>query len=391
MANQALVQYIREQVKAGYDINTIKSHLVKHGYSNQDVNAAAGATYRPDVSHVVHHLSKNTIAAIAVLIIILAVAVPSVYFYMSSQDGPAQLLDLSTSSIKESVEKGDTLEFNIELSNLGRAKRYDVFLKHELIGTSVEKEETIAVETSTSKKSSIDLPESLIAKRYTLKTTATYGDNKKAFSTFGFNILKREGDDEGNIESCTEDWKCDVWKPSNCPSSGEQTRTCTEENKCGTAIYKPETKRTCSYKEEEEPPKRDVVTKDFADMTVWEKLDAIKEIAITDPTQASAQCVLFDIESHKDECYFNVAESTESIGMCEKIISERTKDKCLNNVAKITSNNELCEEIIKITRKDSCYMNFVNSGDYTVCDRIDNSYLKEACEALKDMPDVVVS
>ena len=36
-------------------------------------------------------------------------------------------------------------------------------------------------------------------------------------------------------------------------------------------------------------------------------------------------------------------------------------------------------------------MNFVNNGDYTVCDKIDNSYLKEACESLRDLPDIVVS
>ena len=32
-------------------------------------------------------------------------------------------------------------------------------------------------------------------------------------------------------------------------------------------------------------------------------------------------------------------------------------------------------------------MNFVNSKDYSVCEKIENSYLKEACTALRDMPD----
>lgn len=126
-------------------------------------------------------------------------------------------------------------------------------------------------------------------------------------------------------------------------------------------------------------------------MTVWEKLDQIKEKAKTNPSGAEDDCKSFEIESHKDECYYNIAEVTRSVSKCSSILSDRTKDRCISNVADVAKDSKLCEGISTLTRRDSCYMNFVNNKDYTVCEKIDNSYLKEACTALRDMPNIVVS
>jgi len=43
--------------------------------------------------------------------------------------------------------------------------------------------------------------------------------------------------------SCTENWDCGSW--SNC-YNGQQTRTCTDKNSCGTSVNKPPTLKTCA-------------------------------------------------------------------------------------------------------------------------------------------------
>jgi hypothetical protein len=387
VVNQQIVDYLRQQINAGYDVNTLKAHLIQHGYNPQEVEEAIRFLYPQEVQHHVHHLSKNAVIAIALIGLLIVIIIPSIFFYLSG-DGPSQLLDLRTSVLTKNIESGDKLEFNIELSNLGKSKRYDVFLKHELIGTDVFMEETIAVETSTSKTSSIQLPDNLESKRYTLKTTAPY-NSQKAFSTFTFNILKKV---EVSPDTCNEDWSCTDWSPSECPQSEKQTRSCMDDNNCGIQNYKPETTLSCTYEEEEEEPTPILPIGDYSGMNVWEKLDAIKIKAESDPSGALDDCEAeFDIESHNDECYYNVAEITISELRCQKIISDRTRDKCINNVAKLKDDYTLCEDVEKESRKDSCYMNFVNKGNYEVCDKITNSYLKEACMALRDLPDIVVS
>ncbi|TKJ17695.1 hypothetical protein CEE44_04145 [Candidatus Woesearchaeota archaeon B3_Woes] len=389
MVNQQLINYIKKQIKAGYDVNTIKSYLTKHGYKPQNVNDAINSIYSPEVKHVVHHISKTTILSIAALSIIILLIASGIYFYLAKPTQQAQLLDLRTSLLKDNLNQGDKLEFNIELSNLGKSKRYDVILKHEIVNTDIYSQETIAVETSTSKTSYIQLPPELTPKRYTLKTIASYS-NKKAFSTFTFNVVKKG--EQPKTTKCIENWECTQWQPEECPNNEQQTRTCNDLNNCQTTLYKPETTKSCTKIIEQEP-KQPTITKkpsDFSGRTIWEKLDIIKQLAGSDPNQALNDCPTFEIDSHKDECYFNIAEVTKSDVICKRITSERTKDKCYSNVAKLTSDNTICEEIIKQTRKDACYMNFVNKGDYSICDKIDNSYLKDACVALRDTPEGIL-
>ncbi|MFP4112188.1 MAG: hypothetical protein ACLFPQ_06095 [Candidatus Woesearchaeota archaeon] len=45
--------------------------------------------------------------------------------------------------------------------------------------------------------------------------------------------------------SCTEDWTCSLYGA--CKSDGTQTRTCTDNNKCGTTRNKPDVMRSCEY------------------------------------------------------------------------------------------------------------------------------------------------
>lgn len=48
---------------------------------------------------------------------------------------------------------------------------------------------------------------------------------------------------DGSQQSCTENWDCGSW--SSC-YNGQQTRTCTDKNSCGTSVSKPGTVQSCA-------------------------------------------------------------------------------------------------------------------------------------------------
>ncbi len=89
----------------------------------------------------------------------------------------------------------------------------------------------------------------------------------------------------------------------------------------------------------------------------YAKLEKIKLAAKDDPEKAASQCVLLQ-EALRDECYTSVAD-----------LSKKSK---------------YCESVVNPTNKDTCYVNLVLAGDYSVCDKITDKTVKDACIELKN-------
>jgi len=406
MADQRLVLYIKEQLKRGYDLYTIRDHLVKHGYNVNAVDEAIDGIYKPTIRHEIH-LSKSTIVALGSVFAALLLIISA--FFMFGQE-PKQLLDLSIEVIEEYVEAGQELEFSIELSSLGAAKRYDVLLKYDVVkGKKIitSKEETIALETRTSATSRIKIPDDAEAGNYLLKATAHY-NGKVAIASESFRVyeeteeegcfdnIKNQGETEvdcgGPCEPCKEEEKC----PSSCDDNNKCTDDyCSEETGfkcmhkeikpcCGNNVCEEDEKESCAS----DCPEGDVAEEDeLSGLNTWERLEKIKEISVSDPEKAGDYCSEME-EPYKDRCFLNIAETTESEISCVLIEDNRLKDDCYSKVAKAADNYEICEKISTETttdRKDSCYMNFVIDGNYDFCNRLVNQYLKQSCEALKSI------
>lgn len=47
--------------------------------------------------------------------------------------------------------------------------------------------------------------------------------------------------------ACTPDWNCTEWLPEECPTNETQIRTCTDLNNCGVATGKPSETQSCTY------------------------------------------------------------------------------------------------------------------------------------------------
>lgn len=65
-------------------------------------------------------------------------------------------------------------------------------------------------------------------------------------------------------------------------------------------------------------------------------------------------------------------------------VKEMYMDNCYRELASSTNNKEFCANIEKIKNRDSCYISFAMKYDYEACEFIDNANLKRSCMILKD-------
>ena len=69
MVDKALLSYIKRYMQQGYDINSIRSHLLKY-YPSKKVDETIHAAYQPEIKHVIH-LSPALIIILIIAIVFL--------------------------------------------------------------------------------------------------------------------------------------------------------------------------------------------------------------------------------------------------------------------------------------------------------------------------------
>ena len=406
MVQNSLVKYIREQVRAGYDVNSIKNYLLKYGYAEPQVNEALQFAYPPTaVKHIVHP-SKTTIALIIAVVCSL-VLISAVIFIFLIPGEPSKLLDIKTDIITASIESGSDLRFTVELFNLGKAKRYDVSLRYEIYNLKDEllkfKEETIGIETRAS--SSVDIKlDDIQPGSYYLKTTASY-DKKTAKATSSFRVIKKK---EVKPEEKPEPEipKPEIPKPEKpiekCPVSCNDGDECTNDY-CNEQtnyecrhdkIYPCCGNEICEDNEDYENCLADCKMPEgkeesiFEDKPIWERIEMIKDIAKSDKEKALGYCKEIEQTGYRYDCFNNVAVSSNDDSICINIEDQSYKDSCYKEFATTNKNSDICAKIIKDSKRDQCYMDFATKGDYTICDKLINKYLKQSCESLKKLSEV---
>ena len=362
MANNTLIKYIQEQIKIGYDAQTIRGYLLKYGYSASDVDEAIKEVYRPEVKHVIHFSPTTMISIVSIFVGLIVVSF--VFYNLMSSKTPETLLDLNLDGIKTTVKPGEDVTFIVEIDNLGSAKRYDVNLKYEVINLKTSevltfKEGTMAIETKGSKQININIPSDAAIGDYVLRAIATY-DGQRAVATLPVEIEEGEFVEEPEEEPVEE-------PEEEIPEEVEEE-----------PVEEPE---------EEIPEEVEEETGVTDALTTFETLEKVEKIAKQNKREAEKLCNKLVLQTSRDLCFNKIAEVLGDRTYCEKVNDERTKDVCISNVAKIVDKSEICEEISKDSRKDNCYMSFVTGGkkDYTVCDKVINQYLKQSCESLKQL------
>ncbi len=417
MPKKSLSSYIIEQLNQGFSSEIIKNHLMKYGYTKESIEQAF-REIKPEIKHTIH-LSKTTMTAIIILSVGLMILGSSLYLINKTPEAPKQLLDVKVNIINNEIQPEDELNFNIELLSLGALKRYDVILTYVVTDSDnniiTSKTETIALETRASVKSEIKIPRNTPIGNYILKINANY-NNKVSSASDTFRISPVTKDTCFNKIKDYDEEKIDcggVCKP--CPTCYDRIKNqdeegidcggickpcekdCNDNNKCtndyskdGTCFNDPiepccgnfacettESKSSC-------PEDCEKGIEDFSGLSSSEKIERIKQISLSDEERAETLCKDLQ-QTFSDQCFSEIAETIKSVRFCNKITNQRTKDNCYSKLAEIIGNSLICDEISTDPRKDACYMNFVNIGDYSVCEKMINEYLRKSCEALKSL------
>ena len=397
-----LISYIKQQLKAGYDINTIRTALIKYGYQPGDIDAAMRQAYaEPSVVKHVVHLSP----ALIITVIAVAIIAGGAFFLFKpgapSSTVPTELLDLSADITSLDISPGSSLEFDVGIMNLGAANRYDVALRYLIINQDNKavktKEETVAIETRFSTKAQVTLPPNLPLGNYKLRVIARYNGNiataEETFSVARPRPVITEPEepapefkepeelvcDDGDI--CTTDSIVDdacSFAPitpccgNNICESGEDI-SCSAD--CPVAVEaEPEPEPT----PEPEPPPA-------VALSIWDELDQIEYKAATDPVGAAHDCSEITDSVFRDDCYSGVAEASTQDSYCSYIETDRTKDTCLKDVAIKLDDPDLCARIITDSVRDQCYMSFVTAGNYESCEKLTNPFLQQNCNQLEQL------
>jgi len=398
MANNNLVDYIKNLVEKGYDISTIRNFLLRYGYSIKEVDDAINSTFKPTIRHEIHLSHATILVVMFVFVSLLGIA--SIY-YFKTDSTPTQLLDFNLEPITTTVEPGQSIAFLKEISNLGSSKRYDVIIKQEIINPKTnrvitQKIETRAIETFGSTQTKILVPVDAQEGDYLLKATVTY-DDKNAVATLPVKIIKYT-----KMETCLDGIKNQNEEGADCGGvckpCEKQIPECNDNNPCtedaienNICVHKPVVpccgNNICEEQERENCPADCQKTETSASTLVsTESLDKIKELAKLNPGDALHQCAQMDVPDLKDTCIENIGETQHEKSYCNQINNPRIKDSCYSNIAQSLNDNSLCQQISIDSRKDSCYMTFVlDNKDYSVCNKITNKQLRESCESLKQL------
>jgi len=405
MPQSSLVKYIREQIRAGYDTNSIKSYLLKYGYTESVINEALQNAYPPiEVKHVFRP-SKVMITMIVAVVCSLVLISAGIFMFLVKDKVPDRLLDVQIDLITSSVELGGELRFTTQIFNLGKSERYDVPLRYEIYtldDTLVKfKEETIALETRASSSVVISL-DGVGPGSYYVKAIAVYAD-KTAKATVTFRIV------EGAAAPVVPEPIVPVVPEPVVPTPADACPiNCNDNNECTNDYCNGETNYACRndiiypccgngnceagenydncLADCEVPARVDDAI--FEGKSVWEKIDMISDIAKNDKTKALGYCEGIEQMSYRYDCLSKVAASSGDDSVCDSIEDESTKDSCYKDFATENKDNSVCDKVVKDSKRDQCYMDFASKGDYTVCDKLVNKYLKQSCESLKSLSEM---
>ena len=340
MPRQQLISYIQQQLNQGYDLNSIKTYLINYGYDKDEVEQAISSVYAPKKP------KPRKIILIAGIIIIAVLAI-SIILILSKPGKEEISLSIDTELGSKNIIPGGYIMFNTEIEKSGAGM---VLLNHIMTGPDGKEISSIEETTFKSKSAQFKIPSDAKPGRYAITTSAELGGIKKT-SKITFSIAQI-GEDI---------------IPEEEPQEEEE---------------EPE------EEEEEEIPVPVVDEDEFASLTIWERVEAIKIIAQTSAIEAKSHCDKIGVAGHQNQCYYNVAEESGDIAYCQLITEEKISDRCQKMIAEITNNSNICTSISHESRRDNCYMSFVKMGDYSLCDKFVNKYYKESCEALKIMASI---
>jgi hypothetical protein len=331
---QQLFLYVQQQIKAGYDLQTIYNFLISRGYPYYEVNSALQQVTMPKKEAKLEH--KLVIFALVAMFLMTS-AVTIMYFKAYTLIGigvPEKLLDVETEKLTTIVQQGGELMFKVKLINFGYEKRFDVTMNYKVIdretqGTVLEKSETLALSTTLENVIKFDIPEDIKAGKYVLRTDATYKDFT-ATSGFIFDILPKEIAKERieEIRKIVPEMKENI---TEIPELGPTVPEAPVEAQ-PTPIPAPEAPF-------------------YEGKTRQQAFEMVKAVSVREPQRAVDMCKTLRIKQHQDDCIITIAKFKKDGAYCMMMSNQ---DRCLLELVLETNDQKFCSLMKDSMMKSNC-------------------------------------
>jgi hypothetical protein len=349
MVDERLLNYVRQQLQAGYSIGAIRAALANYGYDQKSINGAVKAVSPKKTGVLI------LIAALAAVIIII------VLFFIIFGGKEEAAITVKTTPLMTSIEAGNALTFNIVLENPGSSISVNAVNQIIRNGKVVsEKKDSFDVQARLQKTVVMPVPSDAEPGSYSLQTSITYG-TKTGKTSFDFDVIgKKTGVPE--VPGVPE---------AQCPSS------CDDSNKCTKDICDKSTGFECAYFELTPCCGNGICESGENNANCPEECKAAAaEVAAP---KVGLNEVIANAKRYAEE------NAESGADYCRSLEKDHYKDSCFNAVADTSKKNIYCDPILSETSRDNCYTNFALDGDYTVCEKISNKYLKQSCISLSQV------
>jgi hypothetical protein len=371
MVDQRLLDYIKKQLAAGYKPDAVRNYLVNYGYNAADIDEAMRAAGAPGAKPA----AGKKIPLVPIIGGMLAVLVIAVFFiiFLTGEKEEAVIkeakalnVELTVTMISSNIRQGDDARFSIILANKD-GKTRDIGLIYQVVdkeGAAInQKEDFVSVTHLYFGEKNIEVADDAKPGKYSLAVTGHF-DGEEVKKTFEFGVLAASAISKiiGGAEA--EETKCPASCDDDDPCTDDQCSAATNYQCAHFAVVPCCGNLRCeSYENYDNCPTDCTPTRPAAagEITLGEITENAKNYAATSLEQADSYCKSLPEFSQRDSCFFIVANTAKQSSFCTPIFSE--------------------------LKRDNCYSDFALNGDFTVCDKMTNKYMKESCQDLEYVSD----
>lgn len=335
MVEKTLINYIKKSLKEGYSEQSIKNRLAQAGYSQYDIQEAFQKASKKQIN-IQPLLIIFGILLVGIIIVIIALSITS--------KPPAELI-LNVQTYKTQVSPGEEVIFNANIMNPS-GRTTETLVDATIKGRQVIyiPSQTVIVREQASVPITAQIPQGAEEGQYDAEITISY-DGKQKRRTQTFEVAKLEFPTK--TEELTESERVEQ-KIAVCRDC-DDLDLCTDDEciqgKCvHTQIIPCCGNGVC---EAGETNCRDCQTDAYTE---------IEQTAKNNPEQALQMC-----------------KTSENVDIC-------IKKTAIASVRKM-----YCEHIQDSELRDACYITFAYTGDFTVCEKIENKYTRNSCYTMKNI------
>jgi len=357
MAQQSLTEYISKLLKSGYDVGTIRTTLINAGYSLSEINQAL--TYIKKPTRKIFLNLKVILVAISALILIVLLVLGGIMLLSPEP----KTVDFRLSAIQTEIKPGENLAFLTTFTSNTDAQE-NININYEIINIQTKelftsKQEIITIGQRSGLTKNIAMPADTIPGKYELIATMKHKDEKQS-QTINFDVLEKTTGMPSGKEIEAETFEEEIIQEEiKCPESCDDFNPCTIDY-CDKGVCKHTPIKPCCGNGLCEPGETISTCREDCAKIVTTPTDLIeqaKKVARTDPEAASA--------------------------LCNQLIQPNNIDLCFIEISQESGQSRVCENVKTQGNKDSCYMNFALKGDYSICSKVQDSYLSKSCYSLK--------